>query len=370
MEQCARPKSVTVPLTGHFFCAIVYLLVRQLPNHQHQSTLAIFTMFIKVERPCGIPDVQHWEKNCKIPEFRTLEVIGFEATDTAKIINKNEDGQLLNPAREQGIDFQNVNAIQLSYINQGFDTTKVPPIVLDTGESIDGNTRIEASRNIEQQHIVVLRCKLRPGFSIEDAFDEIGLGLNNHLSCKRMTKGDCEKRLALFFKRTGFESKQKGIEWFTTFDHSWSKDDVKTMVDKVINKKRFEDTMSPFNAKSATKWLSEKGHESDVVTLNWKKSKSSSETYLLRAFKQVLTHFGETSEIKPVTAYVSGYDAESVESARREAERELKILNKALNNLAVKIKEAHAKGEDFELMKLNGWIPQVTNVENDLVPPQ
>lgn len=324
-------------------------------------------MFIKVNRPCGIPDIQHWENNCKIPEFRTLEVIGFEAMEVAKIVNKNENGQLLNPAREQGIDFQNVNALQLSFVNQGYDSSEVPPIVLDTCEAIDGNTRIEAARNIEQQYITVLRCKIRSGFDIEDSFDEVGLGLNNHLSCKRMTKADCEKRLALFFKRTEFKDKQKGIEWFTTFNHSWSENDVKYMVDKVINKKRFDETMSPFNAKSAIKWLDDQGYESNVITLNWKKSKTSSETYLLRAFKQILTHFNETSEIKPITAFVSGYDAENVDSARKEAQKEVKILNKAINNLAVIIKEAHSKGEDFEFIKLNGWIPQVTNVENSIV---
>ena len=33
------------------------------------------------------------------------------------------------------------------------------------------------------------------------------------------------------------------------------------MIDKVIAKKRFADTMSPFNAKSAKKWLENNNHE-------------------------------------------------------------------------------------------------------------
>jgi hypothetical protein len=35
--------------------------------------------------------------------------------------------------------------------------------------------------------------------------------------------------------------------------------------------------------------------------------------------------------------------------------------------LVVKAKEAHSKGEDFELIKLDGWMPQVTGKEDDLV---
>ena len=35
----------------------------------------------------------------------------------------------------------------------------------------------------------------------------------------------------------------------------------------------------------------------------------------------------------------------------------------------VKAKEAHKNGETFELLRLENWIPQVTGVESDLVPP-
>ena len=96
------------------------------------------------------------------------------------------------------------------------------------------------------------------------------------------------------------------------------------MIDKVIAKKRFADTMSPFNAKSAKKWLENNNHESDVVMLNAVKTKTSAETYLLRAFGEVLTHFNETSEIKPIVGFLSGFDAESANEARKEARKESK----------------------------------------------
>tara|TARA_Y100000015_G_scaffold28785_1_gene28056 strand:+ start:141 stop:1124 length:984 start_codon:yes stop_codon:yes gene_type:complete len=323
--------------------------------------------FNKVDRPCGMPDPQWWEDNCKVKSFRTVNAIGFKVRPIDELKNENEAGQKLNPARSQGIDFQNVNALQLSFVNQGFDTTKMPPIILTDGQVIDGNTRVEALRNIEQKFICVYEVEVKDGFTIDDAYDEIGLGMNNHLASKPMQKADCEKRLALFFERLGEENTEKGIQWFTTFDHPFTKEDVKGMIDKVISKKRFADTMSPFNAKSAKKWLENNNHESDVVMLNAAKTKTSAETYLLRAFGEVLTHFNETSEIKPIVGFLSGFDAESANEARKEAEKKAKILNKAINNLVVKAKEAHSQGEDFELIKLNQWMPQVTGKEDDLV---
>ena len=49
------------------------------------------------------------------------------------------------------------------------------------------------------------------GYDIEDVYDEIGLGMNNHLASKPIQKSDCVKRLALFFKRMGITEKQKEL---------------------------------------------------------------------------------------------------------------------------------------------------------------
>ncbi len=326
-------------------------------------------MFIKVERPCGIPDPQLWEQNCKVPTFRTLNVIGFKVRLLSEIINKNEAGQLLNPARAQGIDWQNVYALQRSYLNEGFDTTKVPPIVLTDGTAIDGNNRIEAHREIEQQNVLTLQAEIKEGFTLDDVYDEVGLGMNNHLSSKAMSMKDCEKRLQLFFKRLGEESVEKGIEWFSTFNHPFDEDYVKQTVEKVIANKRVVDTMSPFKAQSAVKWLAKNGHETDVTILNYTKEKKSKLTYSLRVLHDVLTNFQETGEVRPIVGFLSKYDAEDAITARREAEKELKILNLAINEVLVKAKEAHKNGETFELLRLENWIPQVTGVESDLVPP-
>jgi len=314
-----------------------------------------------------MPDTQWWNENCKTKTFKTVNPIGFKVRPISELKNENEAGQKLNPARSQGIDWQNVRALELSFINQGFDTTKMPPIVLTDGKVIDGNTRVEALRNIEQGYICVYEVEIKEGYDIEDVYDEIGLGMNNHLASKPIQKSDCVKRLALFFKRMGITEKQKGIEWFSTFDHPFTKDQVNEIVDKVVKNKRVEDTMSPFKMDSARKWLEQNGKETDVVMLNCTGTKRSKETYFLRTLNEVLERFDKTSEILPIVGFVSNVEAEDVDEARKSAEVEIKRLNKAINNLSVKIREAHAKGEDFELLQLDAWMPQVTDKEHDLV---
>jgi len=314
-----------------------------------------------------MPDTQWWNENCKIKTFKTVTPIGFKVRPISELNNMNEAGLRLNPARSQGIDWQNVRALELSFINQGFDTTKMPPIVLTDGKVIDGNTRVEALRNIEQGYICVYEVEIKEGYDIEDVYDEIGLGMNNHLASKPIQKSDCVKRLALFFKRMGITEKQKGIEWFSTFDHPFTKDQVNEIVDKVVKNKRVEDTMSPFKMDSARKWLEQNGKETDVVMLNCTGTKRSKETYFLRTLNEVLERFDKTSEILPIVGFVSNVEAEDVDEARKSAEVEIKRLNKAINNLSVKIREAHAKGEDFELLQLDAWMPQVTDKEHDLV---
>lgn len=327
-------------------------------------------MFYQVERPCGMPDTQWWNENCKTKTFKTVNPIGFKVRPISELKNENEAGQKLNPARSQGIDWQNVRALELSFINQGFDTTKMPPIVLTDGKVIDGNTRVEALRNIEQGYICVYEVEIKEGYDIEDVYDEIGLGMNNHLASKPIQKSDCVKRLALFFKRMGTVEKQKGIEWFSTFEHPFTKDQVSEIVDKVVKNKRVEDTMSPFNMKTSRKWLEVNGHNTDVIMLNHTGTKRSAETYLLRTLSEVLTHFNETSQILPITGFITNVEAEDVEEARKEAVSAINKLNKAINNLGVKVKEAHAKGEDFQLLQLDSWMPQVTDKEYDLVKVQ
>ena len=204
--------------------------------------------FRKVDPPCGRPDPKWWKKSCCPPTFRSVYRGEFKIVAVDQLVNENNEGQKLNPARSQGIDWVNVATISNSFLVKGFDVTLMPPIVLTDGTVIDGNNRVEALRQSGFNFACVYEVRIKDGKDVEDVFDEIGLGMNNHLSAKPVTLKDCEIRLTKYFKRQGKYDLESGIQWFSTFDHPFSEKKVQGTVDKVISNMRESETMSPFKA--------------------------------------------------------------------------------------------------------------------------
>ncbi len=97
--------------------------------------------FRKVDPPCGRPDPKWWKKSCCPPTFRSVYRGEFKIVAVDQLVNENNEGQKLNPARSQGIDWVNVATISNSFLVKGFDVTLMPPIVLTDGTVIDGNNR-------------------------------------------------------------------------------------------------------------------------------------------------------------------------------------------------------------------------------------
>lgn len=331
--------------------------------------------FKKIDSPCGMPDATWWDKNCPQRNFNCVVNKGYRVICIDDLKNTNNAGLKVNPARAQGIDQSNVHGLEQSYLKYGFDVTKTPPIVSLDGAVYDGNNRVEALRNLGYQYICVQVVEIKEGFTEDDVFDEIGLGMNNHMVSKSIHSKDAIKRLKLYFERTGTFTEKAGIEWFSRFDHPWSKGRVKDMVRDTINKELVKETMSPYSATAAVKWWKEYAADTDNDTSDnestpfffpW--SKKNTDTYVARAFLDILEEFDDTSQIRPVVGYLCGYDAEMAPSERERAYRKIRKINKALNLLTPKIKEAHNRGEDFEFISLQGWLPQITGVEEEVVP--
>jgi len=325
--------------------------------------------FQKIDAPCGMPDASWWEANCPLRTFNCVFNKGYRVICIDDLKNINKAGLLMNPARAQGIDHNNVRGLQESYLKYGFDTTKTPPIVSLDGVVYDGNNRVQALRNLGYQYICVQMVEIKEGFTEDDVFDEVGLGMNNHMVAKAVSVTDAKTRLAAYFERSGVVTEEAGIEWFSRFDHPWTKDKVKQIVREVIQKRLTTETMSPFIAESAVKWWKEysnRDDESTPVFFSW--AKKNCDTYVARALLNVLEHYDDSSTIRPVVGYLSGFDADMAPAEREKAYRRVRKINKALNLLAPKIKEAHNNGEDFEFLSLEGWLPQIYGVEEDVVP--
>ena len=157
--------------------------------------------FHQFNPPCDEIDVALFD-NLKLPQYRTVDVVGIQNLLVQDIKFKNKQGQIINLARSTGTDKENVNALLDSIINQGWDVTKVPPIVEETDyTAYDGFSRHEALLKKDHQEAPYLVVKRKEGFTVDDVIDEIGLGANNHSQSKKATIGDFKKRFTSYVIR-------------------------------------------------------------------------------------------------------------------------------------------------------------------------
>jgi hypothetical protein len=326
--------------------------------------------FRKIDFPCGKPEVKWYLDECKTPVFNSVYSIGFQVREIGEMKNENDAGQKLNPARSQGIDYNNVNTLQYSFVNQGVDTSIMPPIILPDGTVIDGNNRVEAYRQIGTQYVVVFCVEIKENFSIDDVYDEVGLGMNNHLVSKPMTMKDCKIRLQKYFIRTDNFDAVKGVEWFNTFNHSFSDKEVSDAVKDVIQGKRVSDTMSPYNKKSVSEYIKQKNLDSTTTMLplhvNVKDSRSSMH-YFCREVINVIDTYNKTGKLPELVGFLSNCEAEDADNERQKMKKLVEEYNKKFNNILMLYKAAETDGQEFKLLKLEKWMGQVTNVETGIV---
>ena len=324
--------------------------------------------FRKIDFPCGKPQVDWYIKDCKnVPNFRSVYSIGFQIREIKTLKNENDDGQLKNPARSQGIDYDNVSKIQYSFVNQGVDSSIMPPIILPDGTVIDGNNRVEAYRQIGAQYVLVYCVEINEGFTIDDVYDEVGLSMNNHLVSKPMTLKDCKVRLHKYFARIEESSFEKGVEWFATFNHSFSDKEVNDAVQDVIRGKRVSETMSPYNKRTTAKYIEEKSLGNLIpLNVNVKDSRSLMH-YLAREILSIVDKTSKTGKVPELVGFLSNCEAEDAEQERLKTMKLVKMYNKKFNNVLMLMKAAEDNGEDFELIRLNKWMGQITDVESGII---
>ena len=323
--------------------------------------------FRKIDFPCGKPEVKWYLDECKTPVFNSVYSIGFQVREIGEMKNENDAGQKLNPARSQGIDYNNVNTLQYSFVNQGVDTSIMPPIILPDGTVIDGNNRVEAYRQIGAQYVVVFCVEIKENFSIDDVYDEVGLGMNNHLVSKPMTMKDCKIRLQKYFARTDNFHAVKGVEWFNTFNHSFCDKEVSDAVKDVIQGKRVSDTMSPYNKNSVSQYIKQKNLGSMIpLHVNIKDSRSFMH-YFCREVINVVDTYNKTGKLPELVGFLSNCEAEDADNERQKMKKLVEEYNKKFNNILMLYKAAETDGQEFKLLKLEKWMGQVTNVETGIV---
>jgi len=314
--------------------------------------------FQKISVPCGVPKLD-WFKNLELPKFRTANVIGLEIRDCSSIIYTNDKGQEINVARSTGTDYVNREKIKNSIEVNGIQVDVTPPVILPDGTSVDGFTRGGALKVLEQEKWVYLVVDLKPGFSIEDLKDELGLGCNNHSPSKPATEDDFEVRLRNWISRQeSSPTVQECMNWWNSIPHSFSQKVVENRCNKVVNNIMASSSMVSFNKESAEtvvkKILKEKLPENAaVIAIN-----NGNKTYYQRAFFEALQAVADGKDPFPV-GFLQNVTAEKANDERKKLTKQIAKLNKMFRVAA----EKYNTDPTFELLSIAGFVPQALDNE-------
>ena len=324
--------------------------------------------FEKFDPPCGVVDITSFD-NLKLPLYRTVNVVGIKELDVNSINFKNLQGQIINLARSTGTDKDNVSNLQESLVNEGWDTTKIPPIVENIEFVLyDGFSRHEALLNLQQQKAPYLVVERKDGFTVDDVIDEIGLGANNHSQSKRATIADFKKRFRAFVIRQNEDGKEvtldDGRRWFDSIPNPFNDKKIDSAIEDVFTAEKARKNMESFTKKiaeeKAAALLNVK--KSDVVAVVKNRNYGSS-TYIKRAVTDILYYYDKNGEVPSVVGYLDKVEAEDSEKKRKDLETEFKRINKAMAGLLSEYK----KDPNFEFIKFEGHLPQIIDEEEDLI---
>ena len=326
------------------------------------------TQFVPFKSPCDVVDLSVYD-NFKIPQYRTVDVVGIQNLLVQDIKFKNKQGQIINLARSTGTDKENVLALLDSMFNQGWDVTKLPPIVEESDKSLyDGFSRHEGLIKKDHQEAPYLVVKIKEGFTVDDVIDEIGLGANNHSPSRKANIADFKKRFAAFVIRQKENGKEvttnNGLEWFAAIPNSFSDEKISNAIDDVFSAAKARQNMEAFTKRQAE----EKGAEllnldrSKVFAINKGRSSQSS-TYFKRVLFDILDYFDEYGDVPSVVGFLSKVEAEDSEEKRKELGDEVEKYNRVM----ARVGDLYKRDANQDFIKLEGFIPQIIDEETDLI---
>lgn len=326
------------------------------------------TKFVPFSSPCDVVDETLYD-NFNYPKYRTVDIVGIKNLPVGSIKFKNSKGQIINLARSIGTDKENVKGLKQSFITQGWDVSKVPPIVEENDDTLyDGFSRHEALLDKDHQESPYLVVKRKSEFTVDDVIDEIGLGANNHSQSRKATMIDFKKRFESFVirqKRDGKEvTTNDGIEWFASIPNAFTDEKILDAIEDVFSAEKARQNMEAFTKRQAE----EKGAE----LLNLDKSKvfaitkqkgGRSRTYLQRVAIDIIEYYKKHADVPSVVGFLSKIEAEESRAQRKELEKDVETINRAMSSLA----DCYKRDPDFNFIKLVGHLPQVIDEETDLI---
>lgn len=315
-------------------------------------------------------NVTSWDALLSNPTFMSLDIPEFECAefDDIEIIkwNRLQIQQQTNKARAGGVDTNNINGL-IAEFQKGYRVTELPPVVmvLPNGkkELWDGYNRSNAAYELGIQDYPFLVYRLKKDWAnrIEDAYDVVSLGANNHTVAKRHTINDFVNRGVCYCKRHGSDLSKSQIKtWIASINHSFTPKQVDDIVNKIYQQTTIAVNIAPFvhpkNAQSKVAEIVDTESSTNPIVICCK-----DRTYIERGFLQVMKNFVENNiDVTDVVTYTKGCEtAEEVTAQRQFAVNYLKKLD----DLAVQyvVKRMSSQSSAYSIA---GALPQLIGVED------
>ena len=332
-------------------------------------------MFVNFSSPCDVVDADRYNELVKsiLPKYRTVRIIEIRNLRVDSIKFKNKKGQRINKARSLGTDKENVRLLLDSLINQGWDMSKIPPIVeLNDLSLYDGFSRHEALLNKKHDEAPYLVVEKLSGYTIDEVIDEIGLGANNHSQSRKATITDFKKRLAFYIssqKELGNEvTTNDAIKWFEGIPHSFGDEQIEKAIEDVFNVNHAMETMEAFTKREAEKKASEfLGVKKEKIFAYCKRKNSGESHYLKRMIGDVLDYYcdedNKTLEGPTVVGFLAKTSAEEAETQRKALIDDCERVNTMMRTIATK----YVLDREFDFINLKGFLPQIIDEETDFI---
>lgn len=212
---------------------------------------------------CEVPNVNLLPSADKRRKFRSAT---FTTTVIEDLANINVGGKTIkNRARSGGTDNINTENLEGEF-ECGIRYDQLPPIVTYVEEVptlIDGFTRFRALTRRGQVAWAFDVYEINDGYTLDDLFDEIGLGANNHPASKTAVKDDFVTRGINWVNRQNHFVNENDIRnWVNGIAHTFTQNKVDTIV-KDIHQKAYPDkSLRSFKSDEVESYLSSHGFSS------------------------------------------------------------------------------------------------------------
>ena len=209
---------------------------------------------------CEVPDVNRLPNREQRRKFRSAT---FKTTIIEDIANIDVGGKTVkNRARSGGTDNINTENLEGEF-DRGIRYDQLPPIAVYINgvfTLIDGFTRFRALQRRGQIAWAFDVYEINDGYTLDDLFDEIGLGANNHPASKSSEDKDFIVRGLNWVKRQeGVVTEDQISNWVNNIPHTFTEKKVKSIV-KSINEKAYPDkSIRTFNSDEVETYLANHG---------------------------------------------------------------------------------------------------------------